>query len=574
MSIHNLQFLRSFLTSISEGILVVDRKYTIVYANKALSQLFGYTEEELINQELAVLIPNRIKKQHTKFVDSYNKNPKQQKMSDRDGIFGLHKLGYEIPIEIGLNYFKNDDEQYAIAIISDLSSVKRTNGFLKNIHHIITNQGHSTTEKITDILELGCTMFGLNIGILAQIVEDDYIIKNIAANEKHKQALLAQPSLKVKDTFSAEVIIADEPIFRNNLSSSSANSNALWNLENFIGAKVMVEDKLYGTINFSSEISSDFNFNQTDLEILKLIAQLIGDMIKRDDLVSKLKAFNTELESNVASRTQELRYALKEIQDINVSLKTEVKKRIAAEEAANSSLEQERKLNDLKSRFVSMASHEFRTPLTGILSSATLAEKYAEIGNKEKHHKHIQTIKKSVNHLTSILNDILSLNKIESGVVACQPIQFDIAELTEDVVESMKTILKANQTLVVNKNIDGEPTVFQDEKLLHRALINLISNASKYSDEGKPIVLNVSKDSTNIIIQVKDSGVGIPLEDQQNIFTRFFRASNSGNVQGTGLGLNITKNYIELMQGSISFESEPELGSTFTLKIPTNYNEE
>ena len=236
-------------------------------------------------------------------------------------------------------------------------------------------------------------------------------------------------------------------------------------------------------------------------------------------------------------------------------------------------LKKEKDLNEMKSRFVSMASHEFRTPLSTILSSLSLINKYNELGNKEKQLRHINRIKSSVNSLNSILNDFLSLEQLESGKEVVNNKNFNLFDCCTTCIEEMS--LQTKQAQIINhQSVNSKANVFLDENLLKKILLNLLSNAIKYSPESKPIKVVSQINKKHIIITISDKGIGIPKEEQPLLFDRFFRAKNSVNIQGTGLGLNIVNSYLDLMNGTISFESEENKGTTFTLKFPNNINYE
>jgi signal transduction histidine kinase len=275
--------------------------------------------------------------------------------------------------------------------------------------------------------------------------------------------------------------------------------------------------------------------------------------------LEKIRVLNLDLEKRVHERTAELAEVIKKLEITNNSLKK-------AQVNISKALQKERELNELKSRFVTMASHEFRTPLSTILSSASLISKYVQGDEQDKREKHIDRIKSAVNNLTGILNDFLSLSQLEEGKAQNKPVNFHLHEFTKEVTEEMKTLLKIGQNIIYKHS--GEDTqVALDKQLLKNVLINLISNAIKYSPEGKEI--NVTTEISNKLIKlaIRDQGIGIPKEDQQHLFTRFFRANNATNVQGTGLGLNIVKKYIELLGGEIDFSSELNKGSIFTVTI-------
>jgi PAS domain S-box-containing protein len=237
-----------------------------------------------------------------------------------------------------------------------------------------------------------------------------------------------------------------------------------------------------------------------------------------------------------------------------------------AEEDIRKMLEKEKELNELKSRFVSMASHEFRTPLSTILSSVSLCARYSSEADTEKREKHIARIRSSVHNLTGILNDFLSLDRLEAGGIVHNPKEIEVLALLEDVAEEMQAIAKPHQRIVAG--LDGPTLLNLDGILLRNVLVNLVSNAIKYSPEGSEVSMLGKVAGSQLQVSVHDQGVGIPDGEQLFLFQRFFRAKNVTNIQGTGLGLTIVKKYLDLLGGDISFESKENLGSTFTITLP------
>ncbi|MGC1243977.1 MAG: PAS domain-containing sensor histidine kinase [Chryseosolibacter sp.] len=229
-------------------------------------------------------------------------------------------------------------------------------------------------------------------------------------------------------------------------------------------------------------------------------------------------------------------------------------------------LDREREMSELKSRFVSMASHEFRTPLSIVLSSTTLIEQYGIAGKDERIAKHLLRIKSSINNLTNILNDFLSLDKLEQGKVDLEYEIFDMTAFMNEVVEDVSTLRKSDQ--IINIRHEGENAVLLDQKKLRYILVNLLSNSVKYSPPDTEIIISSENGPERVRIVVQDHGIGIPEEEQKYLYNKFFRAKNTGNVQGTGLGLTIVKRYVELMGGVIEFFSKPGEGTTFTLQVP------
>jgi PAS domain S-box-containing protein len=316
-----------------------------------------------------------------------------------------------------------------------------------------------------------------------------------------------------------------------------------------------------------SEFPVEISLSFTRLEDQLLVMAFVSDISQRKKSEEALRrseeqliVYAAELEKKVQKRTEALNSSIQELEE-------EVKERKRAEEEAHKALEKERELNELKSKFVSIASHEFRTPLSTVLSSTSLINQYNNLEDREKVNKHVKRIKNSVNHLTSILNDFLSLGKLEEGRIDLQRDYFSPREFLDEVKEELASTLQSGQQL----HIESEPSavmVYSDVRILRNIFFNLVSNASKYSGVGKGIYLSYSHDDKHITFKIRDEGIGIPLSDQKHMFERFFRASNAGQVQGTGLGLNIVKRYTDLLGGTITFSSESEKGTIFSLLMP------
>ena len=267
----------------------------------------------------------------------------------------------------------------------------------------------------------------------------------------------------------------------------------------------------------------------------------------------ELEKLNNDLEKKVKDRTMILEEAIVELNE--------------TKEELNDSLIKEKELNDLKTRFVSMASHEFRTPLATILSSLSLVSKYGELDDKEKQNKHITRIKSAVNGLTDIINDVLSISKLEEGRIMISPEQFVVKDFFQNILQDLKSVTQTGQTIEYTHS--GKDEIVSDKKILKHILFNLVSNAIKFGGEKKPIEINTQINDSYFSLTVKDNGIGISKEDQAHLFERFFRAQNATNIQGTGLGLSIVAKYVELLNGSIDFKSELQIGTKFIVNIPT-----
>jgi PAS domain S-box-containing protein len=245
----------------------------------------------------------------------------------------------------------------------------------------------------------------------------------------------------------------------------------------------------------------------------------------------------------------------------------DVTDRKKAEDDIRAALRKEKELGEIKSRFISLASHEFRTPLGAILSSAFLLEKYQEEHPDERTVKHLDRIKSNVNNLIQILNDFLSLSKLEEGKIDCVHEQLDLLQFSEEIVQNLQESAKRGQTIQLEVNGNPE-TVYTDGKILKNVLNNLLSNAIKYSGENSSIDFSIHYLRDRITLVIQDHGIGIPEKDQEHLFERFYRASNTAHTSGTGLGLSIVKNYLALMNGELEFYSRVNEGTTFMVHLP------
>ena len=287
------------------------------------------------------------------------------------------------------------------------------------------------------------------------------------------------------------------------------------------------------------------------------VIAFIIDISIRKKAENQLIAYKAELEKEVEERTMILKEAIQKLEQTKDEL--------------DNSLKREREVNSMKSRFISIASHEFRTPLATVLSSLSLVEKYSTLQDEEKRLKHIGRIKSSVRNLTDILNDFLSLNKLEEGKVMLNIESFNLHELIENLMQELQGITKKQQKIILSCSNSGNCSVKLDKTLIRNIIINLVSNAIKFSPEKSNISINASLSERELTLSVADQGIGIPEADQKHLFERFFRSSNAGEIQGTGLGLSIVAHYVSLLKGTIKFESKENEGTTFFINLPRNF---
>lgn len=388
---------------------------------------------------------------------------------------------------------------------------------------------------------------GISEGIV--VVNNNQIVvsTNLAADEMfgyEKGELIGE---------SLEVLIPEN--FRHNHGQHVKNFTS-----NSKRRKMGESQDLHGLRKDNSLFALEAGLNPFAIYDKKYVMALIVDITERKKQEREIKSLNEGLERMVKDRTIQLNETIG-------SLKEEVQRRIKAETKTREALNKEKDLNELKTKFLSLVSHEFKTPLTGISTSATLIGKYKKTEQQEKREKHLNTIKSKVKYLDSILNEFLSIERLESGKVNYNYKSISIRKIYDDVRYEAQMMLKEGQEIVCESNIDNLWIEF-DEKILELILFNLIHNAIKYSDENTDVFVSFTPKGEKLFIRVKDEGIGIPETEQKFIFKRYFRAKNAVLNQGTGIGLNILKSHLENLGGNISFISKENEGSTFSIEIP------
>lgn len=323
---------------------------------------------------------------------------------------------------------------------------------------------------------------------------------------------------------------------------------------------------LYGKKKDGSDMPVEVSLSHYKKDEELFVIAFIIDITERKKIENNIQVQKKELEQ-MAIDMRKLNAQLEvKVEERTLILKEALKKLEESQEELSEALSKEKQLNEIKSRFVSMASHEFRTPLSTILSSATLTSKYVRTEDNDKRERHLKKIRDSVSHLNNLLEDFLSLGKLEEGKVSVNISSFAVKEFIDDIIEEMKVIQKKGQQIICQ--YEGEESFTTDKRLLKNILINLFSNALKFSDEDRSVWINIDNKNDLLHVLIRDEGMGIPGEDLDHLFTTFFRGKNATNIEGTGLGLPIVKRYIDLLNGTVSLNSELEKGTTVDFTLP------
>ncbi len=523
---YDFNLLQSVFTSASEGILIVDRKGQIVHANQSAETLFGYDKEELVDKTMEVLVPARYRQSHPSHREGYFKAPKSRKMASGLDLTALRKDGTELPVEISLSSFSSDGEMYTAAFIVDVTLRKNQEKLLIENEARLKEYSEQLELKVkerTQELEF------LNLGLQSQVQER----KLAEATLQEAQKLYTA----IAENFPNGLICVLDMDFRFVFVNGSELSRRRWE-----------RDALIGDMYLS---------HVTNHEI---IAPLLQQVASGERLSKEVSTGDQTYQLHgVPLHDDEGKIFQLLIVEENIT----TQKR--AQEEVKQSLAKERELNEMKSRFVSMASHEFRTPLSTILSSVSLISKYPDEA-REKRQKHVLRIKSAIANLTNILNDFLSIGKLEEGKVDALFEDVNLSLLLQETIEEIEPSFKTGQHLICE--CQNGIMIWSDPRLLKNIFLNLLSNATKYSAENQKIMVTCVEREKQLNITIQDFGNGIPEKDQPDIFSRFYRAANVINIQGTGLGLYIVKKYVEMIGGEITFESEENKGTTFFLNLP------
>lgn len=313
---------------------------------------------------------------------------------------------------------------------------------------------------------------------------------------------------------------------------------------------------IYASCSFTDDFQGD-----------KAVVFQILDVSDIKAAEKRMLEINHELELRVNERTSQLQETMNDLEvEIAVRKKTETELQLAKEEVDNA-LEKEKELNSLKTRFISMISHEYRTPLTVILTSTYLIEQFYQGTEKEQFNKFLGKIRNSVSSMTQLLEDVLTIGRSESVKNTLIKKKIEIIDFLKDIIEECRVVDKDKHKFILNYELETSE-ILSDEKCLRHIFQNLISNAAKYSPKADKVIIDIKENKRNIVFQITDFGIGIPKEDISQLFETFHRAGNVGSISGTGLGLSIVKRCIDMLFGEIGITSELGTGTKFIVELP------
>jgi len=503
------------------GLAIVNQANQIIKVNPYLLNIFNYKQEDLLFRPIELLFP--------KICHASNHKP----------ILGIKKNNDTFPIEVSESVFVSQNEKFKVVIITNITPQQK---------------------KINDLLEDAKLLSLTNNQHNQQIA--DYYTKLTSSNQRLEELLTLQES--VLNNMSVMTFLLNRDGVFQFINHATSFYSGFTKEELLLKENVTLFFDKTEIEQCRQSMYDEYGVQiDQDVDVIRLMAEKNKVKDKECYLKNKNKT-QTPIQLSVT--------ALKDKQNntigylgigIDISIIKEAEKKLAL------ALKAEKETSELKSRFVSIASHEFRTPLSTILSSAYLANNYTTTEEQPKRDKHLHRIVSSVNLMSDILNDFLSAGKIDSGKISVKIEQFDFQKVANTIISYLHANFKRGQNIVYK--FDGHSIVYSDPLLIRNILVNLLSNAIKYSPENTSIHLDVSTSNNCIAMTIKDYGIGIPIEDQKHLMERFFRGSNVLNEQGSGLGLHIVSKYIEELKGDIRFQSDINEGTTFFINIPNLY---
>ncbi len=535
------------------GILMTDSNGLVVNFNKYAERLFGYQKEEVMGKPVELLIPHGKRVAHIAHRTNFNEHPTNRVMGAANELFAKRKDDSVFPVEISLSHFKNDSQLFVIAFIIDITVRKQNEDLLK--------------EQKNQVLQFAEQTKRLNAELEKKIEDRTKMLKETleALENTQQETTKALNFQKAILNHAGACIIATDTHGVVQLFNSTAEEYLGYSKSEVIDQVNVVQFHLASEIQakaaaFSREIGKtvtpDFNV---------LSAKSMDDLPNEHEWTYVRKNGTTFTVSLNVTTLRDAQNSISGFLGVAVDI-SEIKK---YQNSLQVALEKEKQLGDLKSRFVTMASHEFRTPLSTILSSVSLIDKYTSVEDLEKREKHVKRIKSAVGNMKDILEDFLSLGKMEEGKIQLNPERLTPAELRDEleaVIQEMQRLTKPSQQITHTFTVTEDCNI--DRKMLRHIMTNLISNAIKFSPEGSSVDVSCENRKNELIFTIQDTGIGISEADQKHLFERFFRAENASNIQGTGLGLHIISRYLDLVNGHIELASKLNKGSTFIVHIP------
>jgi PAS domain S-box-containing protein len=533
---------QTLLEAIPDALVIVDEDGFILLVNAQTEKLFGYRRQDLLGQPVEILVPERFRAMHPDHRNLFFVDPHVRPMGAGLELFGRHRDGHNVPVEICLSPLVTDAETFAISTIRDISERRKTEAQLRRFEA----RYRTLVEHIPAVTFMAALDEGVNELYISPQIET---LLGFTQKEWLENPILWYTQLHPDDrqrwhTEFAHTCATGER-FRSIYRFHARDGRVVW----VHGEAKMVRDS-DGRPLFLQGIA----FDVTSVK----------------EAEEELKRLNVTLERRVQERTTQLAQT-------NLTLQEEIRERKRIEDEVRHAHEEALAANLIKSQFLANMSHELRTPLNAIIGYSELIQVLATRKGHGEYVADLSKISQSGKHLLALINDVLDLSKIEAGKMQLSPETFDVRQIVQETVSTIQPLAARNANKLTVETGADVGTMHADPTRLRQCLLNLLSNACKFTKDGT-VSLTVTRERTQsapgldwILFQVRDSGIGITAEQLSRLFQAFSQAdaSTTRRFGGTGLGLSITKKIAQMMGGDVTCVSVPDQGSVFTLRLPS-----
>lgn len=606
---------RLLLDAAPVATIISDQAGRVSLVNRQAETLLGYGRSELTGQLVELLVPDYARSNHVNNRTTYLAAPRVRPMGLGMELYARRKDGSEVPVEIELSYIDTRDGMMVMSFIIDITERKRVaaeleqqRSFLRNVidvspsmifvkdyngRFVLVNPSVATIYNTTIDALIGKTDADFNPTrqeVADFLAADRMVIAS--GNMLFVEEPLTSPTGKVYwlQTTKVPIVSADGQSkyvlgVSTDITERKEAEEALRTSE--AKYRFLVETMRGGLAVLDTAFRVTF-VNDRFCELLGYSsAEVIGKqpMSFVDPADMPLVQSHLERRQSAESTSYELPLRHKDGHQIymlmsgsplldkqgnyngSLVVATDITIQKQAEAALRQALAKEKELGDLKTRFVSMASHEFRTPLASILALVETVSAYRNKLSEEQIEQRLNKIKAQIEHLKNIMEDILMLSRMQARHVEFKPVPLDLDALSRSILDEFQSQAASKHRLEYTVS-EGRRAVMLDGKLMRQLISNLVSNAIKYSPQGTVVRIHLEYTDSEVILKVSDEGIGIPEADLPHLFEPFHRAANVGTISGTGLGLVITQEAVDLHGGTITVESQLGVGSTFLVRIP------